>query len=212
MGNIGGKIDGKIQVSPAKSYFWNANIYWVPPCYDKPRQYVKKQRHYSANKDPYSQTYGFSSSHVWMWELDHKESLAPQNWCFWTMVLEKTLESPLDNQEIKPVNPKGNQPWIFIGGTDAEAEAPILWPPDMKSRLTGKDPDARKDWRREAKWMTEDGGDCWMASPTGWTWVWVSSGSWWWTGKPGLLLSTGLQRVRHDWATELKTERIKSMP
>ena len=101
-----------------------------------------------------SQGYGFSSGHVWMWEMDYKESWAPKNWCFWTVVLEKTLESPLDSKEIKPVNPKGNQSWIFIGRTDAEA--PILWPPDAKNWLIGKDPDAGKDWRQGEKGMTED--------------------------------------------------------
>ena len=105
--------------------------------HDKPRQHIKKQRHYFTNKGPYSQSYGFSSSHVWMWELDHKESSVLKNWCFWTVVLVKTLESPLDSKEIKPVNSKGNQSWIFIGRTDAEA--PILWPPDAKNWLTGKD-------------------------------------------------------------------------
>ena len=104
--------------------------------YDQPRQHIKKQRHYFANEGLSSQGYGFSSSHVWMWELDHKESWAPKNWCFWTVVLEKTLESPLDCKEIQPVNPKGNQPWIFLGRT--VAKAPILWPPDVKSRLIGK--------------------------------------------------------------------------
>ena len=101
------------------------------------------------------QKYGFSSSHVWMWELDHKEDWETKNWCFRTVVLEKTLDSPLDSKEIKPVNPKGNQPWIFIERTDTEAEAPILWPPDTKSWLTGKDPDAGKDWRQE-KGATKD--------------------------------------------------------
>ena len=120
------------------------------------RQHIKKQRHYFANKGPYSQTYGFSSSYGWMWELDYKESCAPKNWCFWTVVLEKTLESPLDCKEIQPVNPKGNQSWIFIGRTDAEAKAPILWPPDVKNWLIWKDPDAGKDWRREEKRTIED--------------------------------------------------------
>ena len=112
--------------------------------YDKPRQCIKKQRHHFANRDPYSQSYGFSSSHVRMWELDQKEGWVPKNWCFQIMVLEKTLESPLDSQEIKLVNPKGNQPWIFIGRTGAEADAPILWPPDVRSQLIGKGPDAGK--------------------------------------------------------------------
>ena len=112
---------------------------------DKPRQHIKKQIHYFVDKGLSSQSYGFSSSHVWMWELDHKESWAPKNWCFWTVVLEKTLESPLDCKEIQPAHPKGNQSWIFIGGTDAET--PILWPPDVKNWLIAKDSDAGKDWR-----------------------------------------------------------------
>ena len=129
---------------------------------------VLKCRHYFANKSPYSQSYGFSCSHVWMWELDHKEGWAPKNWCFQTSVLEKTLESPLDCKEIKPVNPKGNQPWIFTGRTDAEAEAPILWPPDAKSWLIGKDADAGKDWRQEEKGETKDemvGWHHWLSGP-----------------------------------------------
>ena len=104
----------------------------------------------------YSQSYGFSSCHVWMWELDHKEGWAPKNWSFWTVMLEKTLESPSDCKEIKLVNPKGNQPWIFNGRTDAETETPIFWPPDVKSWLIGKDPDVGKDWGQEEKGMTED--------------------------------------------------------
>ena len=123
--------------------------------YDQPRQHIKKQRHYFVNKGSSSQGYGFSSSHVWMWELNYKESWAPKNWCFWTVALEKTLESPLGCKETQPVHPKGNQSWIFIGRTDAEAETPILWPPDMKSWLIWKDPDAGKDWRQE-KGITED--------------------------------------------------------
>ena len=124
--------------------------------YDQRRQHIKKQRHYFVNKGPSSQGYGFSSGHVWMWELDYKESWAPKNWCFWTAVLEKTLESPLDCKEIQPVHPKGDQSWVFIGRTDVEAEAPILWPPDVKSWLNRKDPDAGKDWGQEEKGMTED--------------------------------------------------------
>ena len=130
--------------------------------YDWPRQHIKKQRHYFANKGLSSQSYGFSSSHVWIWELDHKESWASKNWCFWTMVLERTLESPLDCKEIKSVNPKGNQSWIFIRRTDAEA--PIHWPPDVKNWLTGKDSDAGKDWRQEEKGTTPDkyDGNHWL--------------------------------------------------
>ena len=124
--------------------------------YDQPRQHTKKQRHYFSNKGPSSQSYGFSSIHVWMQELNYKESWAPKNWCFWTMLL-KTLESPLDCKEIQPVHPKGNQSWIFTRRSDAEAETPILWPPDLKHWLTGKDPDAGKVWRQEEKGTTEDG-------------------------------------------------------
>ena len=124
--------------------------------YDQPRQQIKKQRHYFANKGPSSQSYGFSSGHVWMWELDYKERWARKNQCFWTVVLEKTLESLLDFKEIQPVNPKGNQSWTITGRTDAEAETPILWPCDVKNWHTGKDPDAGKDWRQEDKRKTED--------------------------------------------------------
>ena len=123
---------------------------------DKPRQHIKKQRYYFANKGLYGQSCGFSSSHVRMWELDHKENWTLENWCFWTVVLEKTLESPLDCKEIQPVHPKGNQSWIFIGRTDVEAEAPILWPADAMSWLIAKDPEAGKDWRQEEKGTTED--------------------------------------------------------
>ena len=122
--------------------------------YDQPRQHIKKQRHYFVNKGLSNQSYGFSSSHVWKWELDYKESWALKNWCFWTMVLEKTLESPLDCKEIQPVHHKGNKSWIFIGRTDVEAETPTLWPPYTKSWLIGKDPDAGRDWRWEEKGTT----------------------------------------------------------
>ena len=122
-----------------------------------PRQHIEKQRHFFANKSPSSKSYGCSSStHIWMWELDNEKGWAPKNWCLQTVLLEKTLESPLDIMEIKPVHSKGNQPWIFTGRTEAEAEAPVLWPPNAKSQLTGKDPDAGKDWRREEKRMAED--------------------------------------------------------
>ena len=116
---------------------------------------LKNQRHFFANKGLSSQCYGFSRSHVWMWEFDYKKSWTLKNWCFWTVVLEKTLESPMDCKEIKPVNLKGNQPWILIGKTDAEVETSILWTPDGKNWLFVKDPDAGKDWRQE-KWMTVD--------------------------------------------------------
>ena len=159
--------------------------------YDKPRQRIVD----FADKGLYSQSYGLSSSHVQMWELDYKESWALKNWCFWTVVLEKTIESPLDSKKIKAVNPKGNQSWKLIGRTDVETETLILWPPDVKNWLTRKDPDA---WRLKVAEGDDRGWDGWMASPTRWTWVWASSGSWWWIGKPGVLQSMGSQRVGQD--------------
>ena len=157
--------------------------------YDQPRQHIKRQKYYFANKCPSSQSYGFSSSRVWIWELDYKESWALKNWCFWSVVWEKTLESPLDCK-VKPVDPKGSQSWLFIGRNDAEAETPVLWPPDVKNWHIWKDPDAGKDWRQEEKgtqrirWL-----DC---ITNWWIWVWASSRSWWWTGKPVFLLSMPL--------------------
>ena len=151
-----------------------------------------------------------------MWESDYKESWVLKNWCFWTVVLEKTLESPLDCKEIQPVHPKGNQSWIFIGRTDVKAETPILWPPDGKNWLIWKDPDAGKEpwcWERlRAGGEEEDRGwDGWMASPTQWTWVWVNSGSWWWTGRLGVLQFMGSQRVRYDWTTELNWTELNQV-
>ena len=137
-----------------------------------------------------------------MWELDCKESWVLKNWCFWTVVLKKPLESPLDCKEIQPVHPKGTQSWIIIGRTDVEAGTPILWPPDAKSWLIGKDPDAGKRLRAGGE-GDDRGWDGWMASPTQWTWVWVDSGSWWWTWRPGVLRFMESQRVGHDWGTEL---------
>ena len=119
-------------------------------------EYINKQRPYFANKGPSGQGYGFSCGHVWIWELDCEESWAPKNWCFWSVVLEKTLESLLDCKEIQPVHPKGDQSWVFIGRSDAEAETPILWPPHVKSWLFGKNPDAGRDWGQEETGMTED--------------------------------------------------------
>ena len=161
------------------------------------------QRHYFAYKGPSSQSYGFSSSHVWMWELGYKESWVLKNWCLWTMVLEKTLASPLDHKEIQPVHPKGNQSWIFIGRTDAEAETPVNILVTWCEELTHlKRPWC---WERLRAWGEGDdrGWDGWMASPTQWTWVWVNSGSWCWTGSPGVLQSMGSQRIGHYWETEL---------
>ena len=136
-----------------------------------------------------------------MWELDYKESWELKNWCFWTVVLGKTLESSLGCKEIQPVHPKGYQSWVFIGRTDVETETPILWPPDAKNWLIGKDPDSGKDWGEG----DNRGWDGWMVSLTRWTWVWVNFRSWWWTGRPGVLQFMGFQRVGHDWAAELSS-------
>ena len=164
--------------------------------YDQPRHHIKMQRHYSAYKVPSGQSYGFSSSHVWMWELDYGEIWVPKNWCFWTVVLERTLESPLDCKEIQPVHFKGDQPWVFIGRTDAEAETPILWPPDAKNWLIGKDPDAWKDWRQEEKgWQR-------MKRLDGITDSLDMS-----LNKLCMLRSMGSQRIRNDWMTELNWKR-----
>ena len=138
-----------------------------------------------------------------MWELDCEESWVPKNWCFWTAVLEKTLESPLDCKEIQPVHSKGDQPWVFFGRNDAKAEIPPHTLATSCEELT--------HWKRLWCWEglgagrkgNDRGWDGWMASLTRWTWIWVNSGSWWWTGRPGVLQFMGLQRVRHDWATEL---------
>ena len=127
--------------------------------YDQPRQHIKKQRHYFVNKGPSNQCYGFTSGHVWMWQLDYKESWVPKNWCFWTVMLEKTLASPLDCKEIQPIHPKGDRSWVFIGRTAVEAETPILWPPHAKSWLTRNVSDAGKDWgqgrrgRQRMRWL-----------------------------------------------------------
>ena len=137
-----------------------------------------------------------------MWELDYKESWVLKNWCFWTVLLKKTLESPLDCKEIQPVHPKGDKTWMFIGRTDAEAETPILWPSGCKELTHLKGPWC---WARVKAGGEEDdrGWDGSMASPTQWTWVWVNSGSWRWTGRLGMLQSMGSQRVRYQWVTEL---------
>ena len=167
---------------------------------------LKKHRHYFADKGPSNQGYGFSSSHIWMWELDSKESWALKNWLFWTVVLEKTLESPLDCKEIQPVHPKGDQSWIFIRRTDAEAETPILGhlmqgtDSFEKTLILGKIEGGRR--------RVDRGWDGWMASPIQWVCVWVNSGSWWWTRRPGVLQSMGLQRVGHVWGTELNWRHL----
>ena len=147
-----------------------------------------------------SQSYGFSSSHEWTWELDHEDSWVSKNRCFWMVVLEKTLEGPLDFKEMKPVNPKGNQSWIFIGRTDAEAEAPALWPPDVKSWLTGEEPDAGKDWRQEDKRKTEDEMVGWYHWLDGHEFEQTQGDSEF--GKLSVLQFIGSKRVRHDLASE----------
>ena len=170
---------------------WQTLFTWVPVTADGDcsheikrhlllgRKAIKNLDRIFKNRDiilmtKYSQTFGFSSSHLWMWELDHQESWALKNWCFWIVVLEKTLESPSDSKEIKPINPKGNQPWIFIRRTVDEVEAPIFWPPHVKSWLIGR----LQYWEKlRAGGEADDRGwDGWMASPTQWTWVWAYTG------------------------------------
>ena len=173
------------------------------------KQHTKKQRHHFANKGSSHQSYGFSSSHVWLWELKYKEGWAPTNWCFWTVLLEETVESPLDSKEIQPLHPKGNQSWIFTERTDAEAETPILWPPDEKNRLIWKDPDSGKDWRWEEKGMIEDENVAWHHWLDGH--VCSSSLNWRWIGKPCVLQSRGSQRVGHNGATELMCSTLQNV-
>ena len=173
--------------------------------YDQPRQHIKKQRHYFANKSPSSEGYGFSSGHVWMWELDYKESLVPKNWCFWTAVLEKTLMSPLDCKEIQPVPPKGDQSWVFIGRSDVEAETPILRTPDGKSWLIGKDLDAGEDWGQEEKWTRED-------EMVGWH-HWLNGHGFGWTpgvgdGQGGLACCGSWGRKESDTAEQLNLTEL----
>ena len=163
--------------------------YWQES-YDKPGQYVKKERHHFADQGPYS----LSTSHIWLWKVDHKEGRAPKNWCFWTVVLEKTLESPLDSRQIKPDNLKGNQPWILTGWTDAQAL--IFQSPDVNSWFIGKDPDAGKDWRQKKKKGTEDEMFGWYHWCNGHE-LGQTPGDGEGQG-PGVLQSMGLQRVRHD--------------
>ena len=200
---------GDFRDSPELLVLWrlfceSSELSWKES-YDKPRQCIKKQGHHFANKDQYSQSYGLSSSHVQMWELENKEGRVLRNWCFQTVVLEKTLESLLDSKEIKPVNAKGSQLWILFGRTNAEA--PILWPPDVNSQLTGKDPDAGKDWGQDEKGVREDEMVGWQHQLNGHE-FWANSGSSWWTGRPGVLPFMGSQRVGDGWATELNwTER-----
>ena len=175
--------------------------------YDQPRQHIKKQRHYFANKGPSSQGYGFSSGHVRVWELDYKESWVPKNWCFWTMVLEKTLESPLDCKEIQPVHPRGISPEYSLEGLMLKLKLQYF------GHLMRRTYSLEKPWCWETLKAGGEGDDRgwngWMASANQCTWVWASSGSWWWTGKPGVLQPMGLQRIWHNWVTELNWEFTK---
>ena len=175
---------------------------WKDSC-DQPRQHIKKQRHYFANKGPSSQSYGFSSGHVWMWELYYKEGWVLNNWCFWTVVLELTLESPLDCKEIQPVHPKGNQSWV-----EYSLEGQMLKLQYFGHLMRTDSMEKTLRWERLKTEGDDTGWDGWMASPTWWTWIWVSSGSWWRTGMPGMLQSTGLQRARHNRATELNWTEV----
>ena len=170
--------------------------------YDQPRQHINKQRHYFANKSPSSQSYGFSSSHAWMCELDYKESWVLKNWCFWTVVLEKTLQCPLDCKEIQPVHPKGNQSWIFTGRIDDEAETPVfghlIWRSDSleKALMLGKTEGARRG-RQRMRWL--DGITYSIFGDMSLSKLW----KWRWTGRPSMLQSMGSQRVGHEWGPEL---------
>ena len=177
--------------------------------YDQPRQHIKKQRHYFANKDLSSQGYDFSSTRVWMWELNYKENWVPKNWCFWTVVLEKTLESAWRDSCSPWTRRRSNQsilkqisPECSLEGLMLKLKLELLWPADAKTWLIGKDCDAGKDWRLEEKGMTED-------EMVGWHHRLINSGSWWWTGRPGVLQSMGSQRVRHVWAAELSWNTVK---
>ena len=196
------------------NHWWSLNAYYLPllgrKVMTKLDSILKIRDITLPTKVHLVMDHGFSSGHVWMWELDYKESWALKNGCFWTVVLEKTLESPLDYKEIQPVHRKGNQSWIIIGRTDAEAETPILWPPDAKS------------WHWKRPWCWErlkagergDGRYGWMASRTQWAWVWVNSGSQWWTGRPGMLQSMGSQSVtteRLNWAEHARNYRVSLM-
>ena len=203
-------------------YFWGSKITADGDCSHEIKRHLLLGRKVMSNLDStfksrditlptkvhFSQSYGFSSSHVWMWELDCEEGRAPKNWCLWTVVLEKTVEGPLNCKEIQPVHSEGDQPWDFFGRSDAKAEAPVLWTPHVKSWLIGKD----WCWERlgqEEKGTTEDEMAVWHHGLNGRESV--NSGSWWWTGSPGVLQFMGSQRVRHGWATELNWTELNTM-
>ena len=173
--------------------------------YDQPRYHIQKQRHYFANKGLSSQGYGFSCGHVWMWELGC-EGWVPKNWCFWTVGLEKTLESPLDCKEIKPVHSQGNQSWIFIRRPDAEAETPIFWPPHVKSWLIGKDPDAGRDWGQEEKGTTEDEMAGWQYRLDGHEFEWTPGVG---DGQGGLVCCDSWGRKESDMIEWLNWTELK---
>ena len=187
---------------------WNQKTFapWKKS-YDKPRQSIQNQKHHIANKDQSSQSYVFSNSHVWIWELDHKDVWALKNWCFQIVVLEKTLESLLDWKEIQPVNPKRNQSWVFIGRTDAEGEVPSLWPTDAKNWLFGEDPDAGKDWRQEEKGTTEDKMVGWHDQLNGHEFE-QTPGDSEWQGSLACCRSCVL-RVEHNLATDWQQQQVR---
>ena len=174
--------------------------------YAQPRQRIRKQRHYFANKGPSSQGYGFSCGHVWMWELDCEESWVLKNWCFWTVVLEKTLESPLDCKEIQPVHSKRDQSSVFIGRTDAKAETPMLWPPHAKSWLTGKDSDAGRNWGQEEKGTTEDEMAGWHHQLDGHEFAWTPGVG---DGQGGLACCDSWGRKESDTTERLNCTELK---
>ena len=203
------EIDGE---TVADLIFWGSKITADGDCSHEIKRCLllgrkvmtKKQKYYFANKGSSSQGYGFSSGHVWMWELDCEESWTPKNWRFWTVVLEKTLVSPMDCK-IQPVHPKGDQSWVFTGSHWKD------WCCGWNSNTLATSREGLTHWKRPWCWEglgaggegDDRGWDGWMASPTQWTWVWVNSGSWWWIGRPGVLRFMEWQEVRHDWATEL---------
>ena len=173
--------------------------------------HIQKQRHYFANKGPSSQGYGFSSSHVWMWELDCEEGWEPKNWCFWTAVLEKTLESSLDCKKIQPVHSEGDQPWVFFGRNDAKAETPILWPLHAKTWLFGKDPHSGRDWGQEEKGMTEDEMARWHHGVDGREFGWTLGAA---DGQGGLACCNSWGRKESDtteWQNWTEQNNIKNL-